>query len=254
MASPATTKEFHYTVAANAIVTLTNPSGVVRIAPGNPGNVNVTATLHSQQLQVDATQHGNSIELVTHAPANNAPGPEQVDYVLEVPSDGSLSVTDDDGRIDLSGFRGTATLQGDSVEISAEDIQGAQLRIRTLTGGVKLNNVRQAEIDVVSVSGPVEMKQVSGDHVNVNTASGRIAYTGDFAGGGSYSLETNDSEIVVNLPVGAAADVSARSLRGAVENEGTPLTGPAHLTGSPDLGTAKVVLRSVSGTIRVKKQ
>ena len=98
------------------------------------------------------------------------------------------------------------------------------------------------------------MKDVCGNNVTVNTTNGRIDYTGDFAGGGSYSLANASADIVVTVPLGTAVDVSARSLRGTVENEGSYYARPSHLTGSPDKGTSSVTLRSVSGTIRVTKQ
>jgi len=254
LASSESQRQFHYAVAPHSTVTVANRSGVVRIAAGQSGQVKVTATLHSDQVQVDAAQHGNRIELSTRALTNTTAEREQVDYLLEVPADGFLDVTDEDGRIEVSGLLGTSSLQGDSAGVSAENIKGGRLQIHTVSGPVELTNVRDADVDVVSVSGPVEMKDVCGNNVTVNTTNGRIDYTGDFAGGGSYSLANANADIVVTMPLGAAVDVSARSLRGTVENAGSYYTRPSHLTGSPDKGTSSVTLRSVSGTIRVTKQ
>jgi hypothetical protein len=229
-ASPSLTKQFHYRVAPHASVTVTNGSGKIRISARQPGQVNITATLHSSQVQVDAAQHGNQIELATHALGGSNPDEGKVDYLLEVPADGSLRVTGEDGRIEITGVGGTSTVQGDSAGISAENIRGGRLHIQTLTGAVELSNVRDSDIDVFSVSGPVSMTRVCGNNVTVNTTSGRIEFVGDFSRRGSYYLANHNADIVVTVPAGAPVEVSARSLRGAVENE----TGSRGSTAPPE--------------------
>jgi len=109
----------------------------------------------------------------------------------------------------------------------------------------------------------VQLSDVTGPKVSVNTAAGDISYEGDFGGGGQYSLSSHTGAIDVLLPATASVDLDARTVRGSVEND-FPLQQKTHPTyayvagrsfaGTSNSGSSSVQLRSFSGKIRVKKR
>jgi hypothetical protein len=262
-------KEFHYSVSPHASLVVANESGPIAIKAGGSGQVNVIATLHSDRVEVDAAQHGNRVELYTHPLQKSSPQESRVDYAIELPPDASIDVRDASGAVQIDGVQGAITIEGDAAEVSATNIQDSHLRVRTLSGPVILDNVHDAEIEVVSVTGPVSMQDADGTTVSVNTTSGPIECKGAFVGGGSYSLTSHTGDITLTIPENAAVDLSARSVKGTVDNE-LPLNPKSHVsfpveTGRsyagtstpanlPALGMPTVSLRSFSGKIHVKKQ
>jgi DUF4097 and DUF4098 domain-containing protein YvlB len=107
------------------------------------------------------------------------------------------------------------------------------------------------------------LNSVSGPLVAVTSTNGKISYNGDFGTGGEYKLSSHTGDIEAIVPEGASLDVTARSVRGSVEND-FPLQPKAHTTFLPEkghsfVGTAgkaasSVLLRTISGKIRLKKR
>jgi DUF4097 and DUF4098 domain-containing protein YvlB len=116
---------------------------------------------------------------------------------------------------------------------------------------------------VTANSGTVQLENVTGPKVNVGTTSGNITYKGDCSGVGDYVLITHSGNIDLTLPQTASVDLSARSVKGSVEND-FPLQKKSHTTfvpragssfaGTSNSGSSSVELQSFSGKIRVKKQ
>jgi len=118
-------------------------------------------------------------------------------------------------------------------------------------------------VQVTSSGGAVQLSNVTGPKVTISTTSGNISYQGDFSGGGSYLFTTHSGAIDVTLPATASVDLTARSVKGSVEND-FPLQIKPHMTfvpsdgrsfaGTSNSGSSSVELQSFSGRIRVKKQ
>ena len=272
LAAPAfteTQKRFHYSVSPNVTVVVANQSGPVAIKAAANGQVNVVAVVHSDRVEIDAAQHDNRVELSTHPLQNSSPRESRVDYDIEIPADATVDVRDDSGPVLIDGIHGAVSIETDAAQVSATNLQDARLQVRTLSGPVLLSNIHHADVEVVSVSGQVSMNQTDGNSVSVNTTSGAIDCTGTFAGAGSYSLTTHTGNITVTLPSDVFVDLSARSVKGTVDNE-LPLqaksrdslpiatqrsyAGTSVPVGTPSAAMPSLTLRSFSGKIRVKKQ
>jgi hypothetical protein len=106
------------------------------------------------------------------------------------------------------------------------------------------------------------MVSVTGPLVAVTSTTGKITYNGDFGIGGDYKMSTHTGNIEALVPEEASVDVTARSVRGEVEND-FPLRPKSHTTFLPQkgrsfVGTAgqaasSVLLRTFSGKILLKK-
>jgi hypothetical protein len=257
-----TRKEFHFTVSARPTVSVTNQFGSVSVKPSTTNQVTVTAILRSDKVEIDKGQSGNRVDILSHlldgATAENG----RVDYELVVPSDASVILASTSGPLRAQGLHGDVTLEGANSDVDVREIKDAHVHVKTLNGPITLTNIRDGHVEITSVSGNVTLVSVSGPHVQVNSNSGWIHYDGDFGYGGEYYLSSHSGDIDATAPQDASFDVTARSVRGKVEND-FPLQ-PKHTpfvvkAGSAFAGTmnraaSSVKLFSFSGKIHLKKR
>lgn len=256
-------KEFRYRVTPGATVSVVGEFGPITLRASSGGQVIVAATPHSGKVEVDSAQNGNRVDVRTHILQKATPEEGSVDYDIQVPRDSSIIIHTASGPVKVQSTGADLTVEGDTSKVEVSDISNGHLKVRTVGGPVALSNIRNCFLDVTSVSGTVTLDQVSGKMVTANTTSAAIQYSGDFNGGGEYSLSSHSGNIDVVLPAAASVDITARSVTGSVQND-FPLRPQAHptfaaadghsLAGIANSGASSVRLRTFSGTIRVKKQ
>lgn len=257
-----TKKEFRFDAGPKASVSVANQYGPVIVKPSGNNQVLVTAVLHSDKVEVDNEHTGNRIDLKSHLlpGANSESG--RIDYEVLVPSDASVTLYSPTGPLRVEKLQGDVSLEGAGASVEVHDVSNAHVHVRTLNGPVTLTNIH-GHVEVISVSGNVSLTEVSGPLVQVSSTSGRIFYDGDFGYGGQYSLISHSGDIEASIPAYASFDVTARSMRGKVEND-FPFQPKSHtnfavVPGSSFAGTSgkaasSVVLKTFSGKIRLKKK
>jgi DUF4097 and DUF4098 domain-containing protein YvlB len=263
LAAAESKKDFHFALGPNAIVSIINQFGTVTVKPSSSNQVDVTATMHSNKVEVDPTRSGKRLEFRTHFLQTATPDDGRVDYEVKVPANTSVTVRSSTGPISAEGLHADVVVEGDAAQVRVKQVRDAHVHVKTLNGSITLEDINNGHIEITSVSGPVTLSNVDGPAVSVNTTSSKIAYTGDFGQGGDYSLTNHSGDIEVSIPANASVDISARSVNGSVEND-FPFTPKAHpsfailqgksLAGTSNSGSSSVRLRSYSGKIRVKKQ
>jgi DUF4097 and DUF4098 domain-containing protein YvlB len=255
-------QEFRYNVGPGASVTIANPFGPVVIKGSPSHQVVITATPHSEKVEVDASQAGNRIEAVSHFLQHASAEEGQVEYQVTVPEDASVTVRASTGPVSAEGIHADLMLEGDAARLDVRDARDGLIHLRTVSGPINLTGVRNAHVEITSVSGDVQMTDVDGKKVAVNTTKGAIRYNGDFGSGGEYRLVNYSGDIDVIMPRTASVDLTARSRNGSVQKD-FPLQQKAHTTfqvsprafaGTSNSGSSSVQLQSFSGTIRVKQQ
>ncbi len=256
-------KQFRYTLAPGGSVSVVNEYGRVTLKPSAGRQVIITATPSSDKVEVDCAQNGNRVEVRSHFLQRASQQEGQVDYDIQVPPDTTISVRTGSGPVHVEKLRGDVTLEGDGAAIEVRDLSGALVHARTVSGPITLNNVVSGHVELSSVTGNVSLTNVTGPKVTVNTTKGAIAYTGNCAGGGEYSLTNHSGNIDIALPADASVDLTARSINGKVQNE-FPFQPKAHASfpveqghsfaGTSNSGASVLRLRSFTGTITVKKQ
>ena len=261
-AAAAEKKEFRYNVTPGASVTVINDYGLVRVRASQARQVVVTATASSSKVEVVSAQNANRVEVRTHFLQKAGESDGRVEYDIQVPADANVMVRTATGPVQVQGVNGDVSVDADTGKVEVRDSSG-HVRARTVSGTITLANLKDSFVEATSVGGQVMLNNVAGKNVSVNTTGGPIAFAGDFAGGGQYSLSSHSGTIDVTLPASASVDVTARSVTGSVEND-FPLTPPAHpsmalaqgksLAGTSNSGASSVHLRTFSGRIRVKKQ
>jgi DUF4097 and DUF4098 domain-containing protein YvlB len=261
-ASAESRKEFRFTVDPKAVISISNQYGPITVKAGASGQVVVNAILHSDQIEIDHTQSGSRVDILSHLLSDTNADNGRVDYEVSVPADASVTLRSSTGLLHAEGLHGDVTLEGSQANVEVRDISDAHVHVRTLNGQVTLTNIRNGHVEVTSVSGDVILNAVNGPLVQVNSTSGKIRYEGDFANSGEYMLTSHSGDIEASAPNDASIDVTARSVRGQVENDF--LLEPKHTpfvvkAGSAFAGTmnkaaSSVRLFSFSGKIHLKKR
>jgi DUF4097 and DUF4098 domain-containing protein YvlB len=258
-----TRKDFRFTVGAKSSVTVTNRYGAISVKPGFGNQVTVMATLQSGKVEIDPNQNGNRIELISHllpgATAENA----RVDYELTVPADANVTLQSTTGPLHAEGLHGDVIAEGATATVDVRDVSNAHVHVKTLNGPITLTNINDGHVEITSVSGAIVLNDVNGAFVDVNSSSGTIRYDGDFGYDGEYTLRSYSGDINATAPVYASMDVTARSVKGQVEND-FPLSPKTHsafpidamrsLVGTAGKAASSVRLLSFSGKIHLKKR
>ncbi|MGD0416690.1 MAG: DUF4097 family beta strand repeat-containing protein [Terriglobales bacterium] len=255
-------KEYRFTVGPNAIISVDTQYGAISVKPGSGNQVVVTATLKSENVEVDQQQNGNRIEIASHLlqGANEQAG--QVDYELLIPPDATLNLHSSSGPLSAERLQGDLTLEGTDAVVNVRNVQNCHVHVRTMSGPITLTDITNGHVEIASISGDVHMKSVTGSLVQVVSGRGKIFYDGNFGSGGDYKFTTHTGDIEALVPADVSADFRAHSVLGRVQHD-FPLQ-PKHSrfpveTGRSFLGTSgkassEVVLRSFSGKIRLKQR
>ena len=255
-------QDYRFTVGPRASVSVTNTYGPISVKSGTGDQVLVTAILHSNKVEIDHTQNGDRVNVLSHLLPGATAETGRVDYEVIVPPNVSITMHSTSGPLHAERLHGDVTLEGANAIVDVRDVSDAHVHVKTLNGPVTLTNIHDGHVEITSISGDVTLNAVSGPLVQVNSTSGRIRYNGDFGYGGEYYLSSHTGDIEASAPGDASIDVVARSVRGHVEND-FPLE-PKHTTfaikaGSAFAGTinkaaSSVKLLSFSGKIHLKKR
>jgi DUF4097 and DUF4098 domain-containing protein YvlB len=256
-------KEFRFTVGPRANVTIMNQFGPISLKPGSANQVIVTAITRSDQVEVDQSQNGNRVDIESHLLNGATEETGMVEYEVIAPPDASVNLHSASGLLRAERMRGDLTVEGTNPTVDVRDISRAHVHVRTLKGPVTLTNIREGHVEITSVSGDVHLNSVSGPLVQVSSTGGKITYSGDFGSGGDYSLISHTGDIEASIPSDASVDVSARSVKGAVENDFSmepkahsrfPIVQGRSFVGTMGKAASSVMLRTFSGKIRLKQR
>jgi DUF4097 and DUF4098 domain-containing protein YvlB len=255
--------EKHFKVEAHPVVTLHNPNGTVTVKAWTKPEVMVVAARASDQVEVDATQTGNRVDIMTH-PVSDSTVPDglRTDFEVRVPEDAELQIHDDSGAVSVNSVLGDMNVETVGAGVDLADAAG-YLTVKTIDGPFQC--VRCAgRIEVSSISGSFRMIDLRSYQVRAQTSKGNILFSGEFLPNGMYELKNYSGIIEVRFSPGDSFDLSATSLKGKVNNE-AKLSPPTHqqhfyskfnnsLFGSFNSGRAKVELSSFDGTINILKR
>jgi len=255
-------KEYRFTVGPNAIISVDTQYGAISAKPGSGDQVLVTATLKSDNVEVDQQQNGNRIEIASHLleGANEQTG--RVDYELLIPPGATLNLHSSTGPLSAERLHGDLTLEGPDAEVNVRNVENGHVHVRTMRGPITLTDVRNGHVEIASISGDIHLKSVTGPLVQASSGRGKIFYDGDFGSAGDYKFTTHTGDIEALVPADVSAGFRAHSVLGRVQHD-FPLQ-PRHSRFSEEVGrsfigttgqaASEVVLRSFSGRIRLKQR
>lgn len=253
--------EDHFKVDARPVITIHNPNGTVTVKAWTKPEVMVVASPATDRVDVEATQTGNRVDIMTHPVSDVVvPGDLRTDFDIRVPQDAELQIHDDSGAVNVNSVLGDTSVETVGAGVDLTDAAG-YLTVKTVDGGFEC--IRCAgRIEVSSITGNFRLIDLRSYHVRAQTSRGNILFDGEFLPNGMYQLKNYSGIIEVRFSPGDSFDLSATSLKGKVHNE-AKLTPPAHhfyqrfgnsLFGSFNTGQAKVELSSFDGTINILKR
>lgn len=208
---------------------------------------------------------------------NKGPREDSV-LVIKVPAGASLDLSAVSANIDVTGMRGSASLEAESVsgEVSVKASSVEKLEVASVSGDVEFEG-ESAHVDAESVSGDLRISGVSGE-VSVETVSGSaivragtvsefeaasvsgdIDFEGAVAAGGRVDVESMSGDVSLTLPAASSGRVSAETFSGDLSNEfGLPVEdeeGPGStMHGKIGDGSASIEIESFSGDVELRKR
>jgi hypothetical protein len=178
----------------------------------------------------------------------------------------AIEVSGVSGGLDLNIVGGSIRVTASPRELNIESMDGAVtvdgnpewLRVKTAAGDITMRGSSQ-DAALTTVSGTIRVMQGSFDRARFESVTGPIEFAGTFARGGSATFDSHSGTVDLRLSHEAGAEIEATSVAGTIENSLTKTRpGPGReqrgqeLTTSLGSGTAKVVVRTFKGTIRLR--
>ncbi|MBI3404866.1 MAG: DUF4097 family beta strand repeat protein [Acidobacteria bacterium] len=257
--------EKRFPVEMHPTVTIRNKSGKVSIKSWKKQEILVVATHVSEKTEVDATQMGNRVEIVTHLLTEEiAPAELEANYEITVPEETAIQLRNDSGDVFVERISGDMSVDTVGAGVDLKEVAG-YLVIKTV-GGSLTCYLCAGRIEVNTISGDLKFLRPLSNNVRAQSYSGSILFDGAFERGGTYVLKNFTGPIEVRFSEGDSFVLNASSEKGKVESQAS-LKPPAHLnsyqtpkesrsilSGTQNLGLARVDLTSYSGTIKVLKR
>jgi DUF4097 and DUF4098 domain-containing protein YvlB len=252
----------HFRVDPHPVVAIHNPSGTVTVRAWTKSEVMVVAERTTTESEVDATQTGNRVDILTRPVSDTAaPGELRTDLEISVPQDAELEIHDDAGGVNVSDVLGDMNVETIAAGVDLEDAAG-YLNVKTVDGSFQCVHCT-GRIEVSSISGNFRFIDIHSPYVRAQTSTGNILFNGEFLPDAIYRLKNYSGVIEVRFSPGDSFDLSASSIKGKVHNEAR-LDPPSHRHFLPRLGTAlfgtlnsgraSVQLSSFDGTINILKR
>jgi DUF4097 and DUF4098 domain-containing protein YvlB len=255
-------RDLQFKVGKHSVISVTNQFGPITVKPGATHHVTITALLHSDKVEIDQSQSGNRVDLISHLLNGADESSGAVEYEIQVPPDANVTLHSGSGLIHAEKLQGDLSLEGTNAVIEVVDCSNGHVHVKTLNGPVSLKNIRNGHVEITSMGGDVALEGVDGPFVQVNSNSGKIQYSGDFGAAGDYEFTSHTGNIEALAPASASIDVLARSTTGPVQSDfsleprHTPFAAKVGSAFSGTLGMAasSVRLFSFSGKIHLKKR
>jgi DUF4097 and DUF4098 domain-containing protein YvlB len=273
---------------------LANISGNIIITGGAGDQIVIDAVkrgrtaedLKAVTIEVAAT--ANRVEVRAQYPRERRNVNVSVDFTVAVPRgasvrvhsvSGDLKVATIDGDLSAATVSGDVTITGASQLESAQSVSGdvtidtagsdTDLSADSVSGDVVLKAVKARGIDTKSVSGNVDLTDVTCERAKANSVSGDIVFGGPLAKGGRYVFQSHSGNITIYTDGKAGFEVSAGTFSGEIASDlklvstfggeppaGEPRHGPGRGPGQRVRGTygdggAYLELNAFSGDVRL---
>jgi DUF4097 and DUF4098 domain-containing protein YvlB len=238
--------------------TLQNISGDITVTAGSGDEVSIDAIKRTRgdkseldrvQIRLDErggrvdvqTDHGQMMQM-ERRDRNNRGDHVSVDYTIVVPASVSVDLHSISGGIKVTGVRGSLrseTISGNVTITDAPRLEAAKtvsgdvmltgvtadgdLSANSISGSVHAKGLKARGLDLGSVSGDINVSDVTCERLGVKTISGSVEYAGGISKGGRYEINAHSGSIRLVLANPAGFELNANSFSGSIRSE-LPLT------------------------------
>jgi DUF4097 and DUF4098 domain-containing protein YvlB len=139
------------------------------------------------------------------------------DYVLKVPSGGTVEVESGAGDVEVAGLSGGVTVLAEAGDVTVRNV-GNDVTVESPQGDVVGNiNTETGQVELEVGSGDVTLQDMIVGTLEVHAESGDVFLSGRFSGSGRIFVETGD--ITANLPPEDTRELSLETRVGQVVRE-----------------------------------
>lgn len=186
----------------------------------------------------DARLAKNPCRSDSHWNGNGDRNDTEVQFTVTVPAGLRLHLSTVSGNVVATGLEGSLVLH-------------------SVSGDVRLQGGRGPAVELETVSGDVDLLDVTSGDVSGRTISGTIAFRGPVQDGGSYDFGTTSGDISLALPRQPNATISAATFSGRFSSDlpVTPDGSRRHrhrFDATWGTGSAKLYLESLSGNLSIR--
>src|SRR5271156_5864356 len=164
-------QEQHFKVQTHPVVTLHNPNGMITVKAWTKAEEMVISTRASDDVEVDAEQMGNRVDVSTHPTSDNvAPDDMRADYQINVPEDAELQIHNDSGEVNVTNVLGDMNVETVAAGVDLEDAAG-YLTVKTVGGAFQCLRCT-GRIEASSISGNFRLWDLHSYRVHAQTSTG----------------------------------------------------------------------------------
>lgn len=260
------------------LVEIDNVAGSVTVAGWDSDEVWVTGTLGkgTERLEFSSAGDRTVIRVVLPQHSRNVDGsflevrlPKQSRLDIETVS-ADIEVEGVFGREDVQSVSGSIAVRGVPSELVAETVSGElgvdvgtdRVRLESVSGDIEVKRVTR-ELEAETVSGTISARGESPASLDLETVSGRIRYEGGLAKGARCAASTVSGEVELLLPKDIDAGFEISTFSGTIQSDfGKTVeraVGHHHdhehghdLSFVSGAGSARVIVKSFSGTVRIR--
>ena len=245
-----------------------NFGGGIVVKAWNQNAVRVHAE-HSSRDYVDVNLETSV--LTVKATSRRGP-PGVVDYTITAPAWMALNLSGVSVDIEVDGSQAAITaetvngevkVRGGSGFISLKSVEGAvalqdakgHVEVHTVNDDVTLTDV-SGDITAETVSGGIDLEGIQSANVDVSTVSGDVTYQGTLNDAGHYRFSTHNGDVTIAVPEKTNATVSVATFNGDFDS-----SFPVSVTGTTKhrfgftigTGSARIELETFNGDIKLRR-
>jgi phage baseplate assembly protein gpV len=172
-----------------------------------------SAKQRASEVPVDISREDSMIVIETDGGENTG-----ADYVLRVPTGGSVEVESEVGDVEVSGISGNVTVSAEAGDVRVRDL-GGDVEVQAPRGDVSIADVNtdtgSANLEVGV--GDVSLEDLILGTLEASVEAGDVILSGRFSGGGRITVQTGD--VIARLPPDDARDLTLETRVGGVLRE-----------------------------------
>jgi putative adhesin len=169
------------------------------------------------------------------------------------------------GQINVDTVRGDIRVKGGAEFVTLKSVEGTvtlenakgRINIRSVNEDVKLIDVA-GDVTAETVNGSLTMERMQADSVDAATVNGPVVFEGAIRSNGQYRITSHNGDVAMTVPDNTSATVSVRTYNGSFSpNFQVPSDDASRRNRRYNFtlggGSARIVLESFGGTIRMTK-
>ncbi|MFO7694737.1 MAG: DUF4097 family beta strand repeat-containing protein [Vicinamibacterales bacterium] len=243
---PQQTEKFSKTVPLpkGGSLDLSNISGDIVITGGAGDQVVIDAVKRGKTaedltlVQIEVSTTATRVEVRTQYPRERRNVNVSVDFTVSVPRAAGVTVRTVSGNLNLATIDGELVADSVSGDVdvksagrleSAKTVSGdvtvtsaasdGDISFASVSGDVKLSQIKARGIDANSVTGGVTLSDVASSRSKVKSVSGDIVFGGPLAKGGRYSLQSHSGNVTVYVDGKTGFEVAAGTFSGDISSD-----------------------------------